>query len=212
MLVFGTRSKVVDGPTVQGQSCPNCGQSSYVSFGAIRYFHIFWIPVFPFSKKVGLQCSNCKHTALGKDVPDMLQDPVRPEVFSGGKTLPLFTGSVLIAGLVAFGAYSADQDDKRELAYVQDPAVSDVYIMDFSQVFEEVDAGYRFGVMRVEAVDAATIELSVSNYGYNKASIPTSDLRRDMSGDDFFSPETVSVARESLVEWKQSNVIRDVQR
>lgn len=212
MLIFGTRSKVVDGPALQGQSCPNCGHGTCVSFGAIRYFHIFWIPVFPFSKKVGLQCANCKHTALGKDVPDMVQDPIRSDVFSRNKTLPLFTGSVLIAGIIAFGAYSVEQDDKRELAYVEDPIVSDVYVMDFSQVFDDVEPGYRFGVMRVEAVNASTIELSVSNYGYDRASIPAADLRRDMSGDDFFGDETVSLAREALVEWKQSNVIRDVRR
>jgi hypothetical protein len=212
MLIFGTRGKILGGPPVQGQSCPNCGQSNYLSFGVVRYFHIFWIPVFPYSKKVGVECTNCKHTATGKEVPDILQDPVRPEIFSRNKTLPLFTGSVLIAGVVAFGAYSAEQESSRDLAYIQNPVANDVYVMDFSQVFEDVDEGYRFGVMRVEAVDTSTIELIVSNYGYDRASIPAADLRRDMGGADFFGQETMSVAREDLVEWKQSNVIRDVRR
>lgn len=212
MLIFGTRSTVVDGPPLQGHGCPGCGKSEYVSFGAARYFHIFWIPVFPYSRKVGLQCTNCKHTVMGKEIPDLVQDTVRPAVFTRKRTLPLFTGSAIIAGIAAFGFYSAQQENMRELEYIQNPLASDVYVMDFSEVFEDVDPAYKYGVMRVEAVDAATVELSVSNYGYDRASIPASDLRRDMAGADYFAEDTLSIDRTELVELKHSNVIRDIRR
>lgn len=212
MLIFGTRSKVLDGPAFQGHSCPNCGQNGYNSFGAVRYFHIFWIPVFPFSKKVGVECTNCKHAVMDKEVSGPFPDAVRSEIFTRNRVLPLFVGSLLIAGIAVFGAYSAKQESARELAYLENPVASDLYVMDFSHVFEDVDVNYKYGVMRVETVDAETIEVSVSNYGYDRASIPLADLRRDMAGDEFFAAETMSMAREYLVELKQSNVIRDVRR
>lgn len=212
MLIFGTRSKILDGPPVRGQSCSNCGQGEYLSFGAARYFHIFWIPVLPFSRTIGVQCAHCKHTVTDKEVPEVFQEPVKSATFTKNRILPLFTGSVLIAGLIAFGAYSAQQDSVLELEYIQNPVASDVYIMDFSQVFDGTDSNYKFGVMRVEAVDDSFVELSVSNYGYDRASIPVSDLRRDMAGDEFFAEQTLSIEREDLIAMQQSNVIRDIRR
>lgn len=212
MLIWGTRSKVVEGPVMRGHSCAKCGQGEYESFGLLRYFHVFWIPVFPFSRTVGVQCTHCKHTTTGDDVPGAFRDTIRDSVFTRGAVLPLFTGSVLIAAFVGVGVVSSQRDQQLETEYLQTPLANDVYIMDFSRVFENVDNGYKYGVMRVELVDDAEIELSVSNYSYNRSYIPSSDLARDMSAEDFFSEETVVIPRDKLAELKADATIRDVRR
>lgn len=212
MIIYGTRTKVVQGLVTQGQTCTQCGEGQQVAFGAIRYAHIFWIPIFPLSKTAGLKCTHCKHAAVDKELPDIMLDQIKASVFSAGRILPMFTGSVLLAVLFGFVYFSAQQDDQLELAYVQNPVVNDLYIMDFTEVFEAADREYKYGVMRVVSVGETDVELSVSNYSYDRSYIKASDLRNDMTGADFFAEEKLFIDRESLESMKQDGTIRDVRR
>ncbi len=142
----------------------------------------------------------------------MMRDQIRTSVFSAGRILPLFTGSVLLAVLFGFVYFSAQQDDQLEFAYVQNPVVNDLYILDFTEVFDEADPEYKYGVMRVVSVGETDVEVSVSNYSYDRSHIKASDLSNDMAGADFFAEETLIIDRESLVSLKQDGTIRDVRR
>lgn len=212
MIIYGTRTKVVQGPVTQGQTCPHCGEGQQVAFGAIRYAHIFWIPVFPLSKKAGIECTHCKHAALDDELPDLIRDQIKASVFSVGRLLPMFTGSALLAVLFGFLYFNAQQDEQLEYAYVQEPVVNDLYIMDFTEVFEEADPEYKFGVMRVVSVDDSDVEVSVSNYSYDRSYIKAVDLRNDMASADFFAEETLFIDRESLLSLQEDGTIRDVRR
>lgn len=54
MIIFGTRSRMLnrmdDAPMLK---CTHCGSSMAVDvFGTFKYFHIFWIPIFPYAKRI----------------------------------------------------------------------------------------------------------------------------------------------------------------
>ena len=68
MIFFGSRSREVVGDLIQGNLCPECGRAEHQSFGVQNYFHIYWIPVFPTSKTVGLVCTHCKKAQTGKEL------------------------------------------------------------------------------------------------------------------------------------------------
>lgn len=73
MIIFGTRSKILNGSTVTAD-CNHCSstQSVRLSF-VLTYFHIFWIPMFPTSKTGVSQCSHCKQTLYANQMPPALQ-------------------------------------------------------------------------------------------------------------------------------------------
>ncbi len=73
MIIFGTRSTVLNGSTAI-TDCSYCNSNQTVRFGfLLTYFHIFWIPMFPISKKGLSQCSHCKQVLYDNQMPSALQ-------------------------------------------------------------------------------------------------------------------------------------------
>ncbi|RZL29732.1 MAG: zinc-ribbon domain-containing protein [Pedobacter sp.] len=79
MIIFGTRSKVLNGSMVTA-NCNHCSSSQSVSISFIlTYFHIFWIPMFPTSKTGVSQCSHCKQVLYANQMPAALQTVYQEE-------------------------------------------------------------------------------------------------------------------------------------
>ena len=73
MIIFGTRTKFLNGSTAV-TNCNNCSSSQTVRLSfALNYFHIFWIPIFPLTKKGVSQCSHCKQVLYAHEMPDGLK-------------------------------------------------------------------------------------------------------------------------------------------
>lgn len=212
MIIFGTKGKVVSGDTIQSAPCPNCNHTSYNAFGLLRYFHIFWIPVLVVSRKAGLECQNCKHTLLGKQLDTQLGQQIKRTVFSMKNTLPMFSGLILLVALFVGGYYSAEQTHKQELVFLSQPRIADYYLVNFNKLFKE-DSKYKYGVMRVKSVSDDRVELQLSNIGYNKTSGPRSDVRKlEATKDSYYANETVFVSISKLAGLRESRAIYAVLR
>ena len=94
MNIYGTKGKLIKGEIVEALECPNCGNRIHRSFGILRYFHVCWIPILAVSKKVGLECSNCRWTLLDSQVPDEVRTSVDRGLFERNNWLPIFEGTV----------------------------------------------------------------------------------------------------------------------
>ena len=213
MIFFGTRGKVVIGEAVQGAQCPSCESSQYTSFGILRYFHLYWIPTFLTSRKVGIECTNCKRTLVDKEIPTHLVDQIKSGVFSTGNTLPMFSGLILI-GLIAIGlAYTGQQVDAREATYIAQPAVNDYYVVDLREIYTEADAEYPYGLMRVSDVSTSGIDVQVGSMIYNMASGVKQDIRDGKAAaDDYYESETIFFELAELQDLKQSGAIHSIVR
>lgn len=213
MIFFGTKGRVITGDTVRGMQCPACGNSEFTSFGILKYFHLYWIPTFPTSKKVGLECTGCQQTLVDDEVPGHLVDQVRSGVFPVGKTLTSFTGLILI-GVACLGMYSVYQADvAEEEAYLAQPAVNDYYIMDLTSVFEESDPDYPWGLLRIKEIDATEVQMQVGNMVYDKASGFRDDISAgEAAADSYYVPGTVSFDMAELRAYRDSGVIYSVER
>lgn len=104
MIIFGSRSKTIPGQGVQGVACSNCESDHFHTFGVLKYFHVYWIPTFPFSRQAGIECKNCKNTLIGKEVPMNLSKTVKTNVFTTAKMIPSFIGLIVFSSLVVYFA------------------------------------------------------------------------------------------------------------
>jgi hypothetical protein len=109
MIVFGTRGSVVQGPQRRGVPCASCGMDVHATYGVLRYFHVFWIPMFPTLKQPGMECVHCKKASVGKEIPERVRAEVAAQVFTRRRVLPLFAGLVVLALLAATAAYGSAQ-------------------------------------------------------------------------------------------------------
>ncbi len=76
MIIFGTRSKTLRTPILINHTCPSCSTTEHAAFGAISYFHLFWIPAFMYSRRTIVRCIHCQKTSslkelVGNERPDI---------------------------------------------------------------------------------------------------------------------------------------------
>ena len=213
MIFFGSKGKIVAGEVMQGVQCPSCENSQHASFGILKYFHLYWIPTFLTSRKVGMECTNCKRTLVGDEVPTHLVDQIKSGVFTTGNTLPMFSGLIII-GLIAIGlTYAGQQTDSREATYITQPAVSDYYVVDFTKIYSEADAEYPYGLMRVSDVSPSGIEVQIGSMIYNLASAVRMDISEGKAAaDNYYEPDTILFELAELQELRNSGAIHSIQR
>ncbi len=213
MIFFGSKGKVVAGDVVQGVQCPSCQNSQHASFGILNYFHLYWIPTFLTSRKAGIECMHCKRTLVGDELPSHLAEQIKSGVFTTGNTLPMFSGLIIIGVLTMFGVYAAQQDDAREATYIAQPAVDDYYVVKLTEMYDEVDAEYPYGLMRITDVSSNGIEMQVGNMAYNKASGVQKDIRQGKaSADTYYNSEIILLEVADLKQLRDSGAIYSIER
>ncbi|MEY8021654.1 hypothetical protein AB8P51_12540 [Muriicola sp. SD30] len=75
MIIFGLRASHIGSVEVNGSACTYCqnsGTQNISQFG--RYFHIFWIPMFPAGKSTFSECVHCKRTIRKKEFSSELKN------------------------------------------------------------------------------------------------------------------------------------------
>ena len=213
MVFFGSKGKVVAGEVLEGVTCPECGQSRFATFGILNYFHIYWIPTILTSKKAGMECLHCKRTLVDDEIPPHLIEQIKSGVFSVGRTLPMFSGLIIIALLALGITYSIQQDNAEEATYMAAPAVNDYYIFDFSKLFVDSDDEYKYGILRITDVESDAVEMQVSKLAYNKPSGARKDIREgNAAAADYYDAEILYFELPELPALKADGTIYAVER
>lgn len=213
MIFFGTKGRVVAGEAVQGVQCPSCENSQFTSFGIIRYFHLYWIPTFLTSRKVGMECMHCKNTLIDDEVPSHLSEQIKSGVFSTGNTLPMFSGLIII-GLLAMGLmYMSKQDDALEATYIAQPEINDFYVVKLTEIFVEADAEYPYGLMRIAEVSPEGFEMNIATMMYNLPTGVQDDIRSGKAmAADYYSPDLVHFDISEIEQMQEDGAIYSIER
>ena len=213
MIFFGTRGKVIPGTQINNMACKSCGNQSHNTFGVLRYFHVFWIPVFPTMQKPGTECLKCKHTLMGKELPDQVRESIKSEVFTKKRVLPMFAGLIIFAVIMVLGAFGAHEESKREAAYLEQPAVNDYYIVNLPKLFTKGDTAHPYGILKVRSISGTKMEVVVSNYAYNlPAGARNAITKHDTERADYFAAAPLSMDVGDLKKFKASGAIYAVKR
>lgn len=213
MIIFGTRGKVVSGQRKQGIVCPSCGKEEHTTYGLLRYFHVFWIPVFPTLKQPVLECAHCKKVMAGKEIPERTRKEIAEAVFTSGRVLPMFTGLALILLFVAVGSFQSAADARRARQYLSAPAVGDLYVVKLARFAPGADAKYPYGVLRVAAVSGGDLELQLGRFGYAGSSGAEKAIRAGKHREaDYFTPQPVKVGQQELGPLHERGHIQAVKR
>lgn len=99
MIIYGTRGKVIKGELLKNIACDYCGNNSHLSFGVVRYFHVYWIPLFAYSKKIGLECLHCKRTLLDREIPQDVRQRITSKVFTTKNIFSAYIGLAILGGI-----------------------------------------------------------------------------------------------------------------
>jgi DNA-directed RNA polymerase subunit RPC12/RpoP len=213
MIFFGSKGKTISGQVVEGIQCPNCESQEFITFGIIRYFHLYWIPTLITSKAVGIECTHCKRTLIDKELPEDLSKDIKGTVFNKKNTIPMFSGLIIIAVLALFVTYSVQQDGIQEAAYIEQPTINDLYVVDFTKIFTDTDPKYKYGLMRIKQISSGQVMFEVSQIAYNKTSGVRKDIReRKTSSDSYYDSEPFYIDISKLKAMKDTRAIKSIER
>lgn len=213
ILIYGTKSKTVQGDVIGGVHCPNCGNSQFASYGVLSYFYLYWIPFFLTSKTIGIICTSCQRDMSDEQIPPEVLPQIKKTVASVRNIIPMFSGLILIVLLISGISFYGKYEDRKELTYLEQPLIEDMYVVDFSELYTGIEDEYKYGLLRVQEVTHEAVILQVSKLVYNMTSGVTDDIKKGKaSSDSYYEEEMISIYLESLKELKTSCAIRSVER
>lgn len=198
MIIFGTRSKVLNGSTTTAD-CDYCSSTQTVRLSfVLRYFHIFWIPMFPLSKTGVSQCSHCKQTLYANQMPNTLKLVYEQEKKKVKTPWGYRFGLILIGLFFAFVIASIVFGGVNK-KYLNQPMANDIY---------EVKYGNRqyvlYKVVKVNGSDVVVVE-----------SVETGRKASDVSKikkDGVYKTSEIIFTKAQLEELAKEGKLRDIER
>ena len=201
MIIFGTRSTVLKQAPYPGHHCNRCGsEASYIRV-IQNYFHIFWIPVFPYNKRLRIVCKDCSHLEKPKNVSPQFQDIARQLKASVKTPLWMFSG----LGVVALGILAililGKQLDKLDQEFINNPEVGDVYLYERHTFSNDLIYSY----LKVSAIAEDSIFLYSGVLNYDRYPLK-------FDPEDAFYIRPIGVHKSEVLRMYQNDEILNVRR
>lgn len=200
MIFFGKKASVIKQEHIFGLSCPSC-QTNNSIHGAVvgNYGHLYWIPTIPMGKTVVAQGEHCRKTFDEKDMSIQMRDAIRPMLEETKTPLTHFSGLFVIGGLFALGIYASINNERDNLAFINEPAVGDVY--------EIKEAYNEYTTQKVVSVTVDSVYCAENQYSVNK-SRGLSDIDKDKN----YVNTGVGYSRQELIKMLKADKITKVKR
>lgn len=143
LIFFGTRGNKIGTAHLEGISCPHCNSTNTLSatkYG--RYFHIFFIPIFPTSSRTIIECSHCYKSYDGDSF--LANNDKKEELIPAKRPIWHSCGCLLIFLLIAFslvtkctaslfgGNHKEEESKKDNPAYLE-------YKKDYAKMSSKID-------------------------------------------------------------------------
>lgn len=118
MLIIGKRRSNLTTEHLYGLLCPNCkvaGQMQVTIQGA--YIHLYWVPMFPLSKRSTTLCHCCKQQLQETEMPLDVLDACEPIRAATPQAQWHFVGLVLLLMLIGLVCWVEKETIFNDLRY-----------------------------------------------------------------------------------------------
>ena len=184
MIIYGTGTKDLGSKKIPGATCTSCESQNVSIVGVAKYFDVFWIPMFPYSKKVYPVCTNCDLVIDKQDIDQRTENKIKLEKKTFKIPFYLFSGLMIISCIILYSMYADFEHDKEISNNISNLQIEDVV------VFENDDKTYSFG--KVTEIVSDTIFFSFSNYVFEGTTPTESDyFMEKMKVTDFYNNEEI---------------------
>lgn len=163
MIFYGTKGHHLKSEKISNIECSYCKkQTSHTVSIFAKYAYLYWIPFFPMGKKAISECDNCKQTLALKDMNEQLKQAYYNKVKPHVKT-PIWhwSGLAIVAAIIAFSVYLANQHKKDALIFINEPQTGDVY---------EYKPNDFYSLLKVVSVSQDSVFVISNNYEIERKS------------------------------------------
>ncbi len=163
MIIYGTKPvhlKTVENKIIKCANCEKQGQMAFSYFSS--HFHVFWIPVFPYTRKGFSSCTNCGEELKPKRMPEHIRRAYKETKKDTKLPIWQFSGLILVTVLIGFLIYQSKADDATYAEYMTSPRSGDVY---------RYKLGYdEYSTLKIAEITEDSIYLIPNEYVTNKRS------------------------------------------
>lgn len=201
MIFYGTKGSHLNTQKTKPAKCNNCNEITPHMVSVYgKYGYLYWIPVFPMSKKVFSECTNCNATFEFKEMGSELKD-ISKDIKNNTKTpLWYWSGLAIIALLIAIGYYYSVEHDKDVVNYIKEPKVGDVI------EFKNTDT-YYYSTLKIARVTNDSIFVIQNNYETDKKSgVYKIDKEKN------YTTEPFGIARNEIQKMFDEKIFYDINR
>lgn len=204
MIIFGTRTKLLQNSSNAAVgTCNYCNTvGSLYAYKQVKYFHIFWIPIFPYSTEIISVCNHCKKVNYQREIDPQTLATIRS---SGMQKTPVgyFSGLILIGLFLGSAATAGISGSIKTKKYMESPVAGDVY-----EIKRKENGKSMYTLYRVANVTTDSITFDVNDYEAEG----TKGLRklREQSGNSY--SEKITLARAEVAKMKADNQISTIER
>lgn len=201
MIIYGWNSKILKHAPLTSVECENCKESASQISITSYYFHIFWIPLFPYSKKATIVCNHCSHVTSEKQMSPDFKAKVKDLKAAVPTPKYLFAGLGVIAALIIFFSVNSYNTDQKQQNYLQTPLAGDIYVLKANDEVSE----YKYYLLKVKGIEEDSLLITYNSFSYN--GIPDK-----LEPQDGFYDFTLKIAKAEIVDMNGKGEIKKVIR
>ncbi|SHG43345.1 zinc-ribbon domain-containing protein [Pedobacter caeni] len=187
MIIFGARTKFLTA-SVSGQTCGHCDTGKLNLVYTIRYFHIFWIPMFPLEKRAMTQCPHCKQVLTSNELAPESRNYLNTQKSAIRTPLKYFAGLIIIGLFILFIVVATAFNKTGR--YVNKPKVGDIYQI-------KSDTENQFTFLKIVKIEGDSLILAVHKLNH----VPQADINEQRVFEHYdkdFTPLTFKMSRNNI--------------
>lgn len=100
IFFFGTRGTSVLTELVPNLACQHCNEQRMYLVINSKYFHFFWIPMFPIGKSTYTVCNHCKQTLSIHQMPQEYRVAIANQVAKAKTPIWQFAGLMIVGACI----------------------------------------------------------------------------------------------------------------
>jgi LysM repeat protein len=202
MIFYGTNGALIRTEPLPTTPCPACATPGALNLSVYsRYAHIYWIPLFPYSKPAVVQCGHCQQGWDGKALPGPLQPVVQEAKKSIRAPWWHWSGLGVIALLIVVGVVASRRDASANKAYLAAPRAGDIYTV------RSPEDSTQYSLLKVVSAKGNTVELVANNY-----QIDNRHPLDELNSPEKYGKEPISLTQFELQIMQNKDQLIDVDR
>jgi hypothetical protein len=212
MIVWGKKGHVAGLGSQGSRYCPTCEKERPFQL-SLQYtvHHIWYVFRWVTGKQYGTVCEVCQRGERldAKAVESKLT--TSPIPFGARWSWAFLAGLIALAAV--FGAIEDSSRGKDREKYLAAPKAGDRYVVNAASLLKSPNSKYMYGVLRVRAVHADSIEFDAPTVFYSGTSGADKDVRGNkLDEPGYFAAEPIVLSRDQIERIHQEHAIHSIWR
>lgn len=202
MIFFGTKEKEIKKGKLLNIVCPNCNENVSMNYLVeTKYFHLYWIPFFPYKKVTIVGCNECEEVFESKKFSESIKNKLKREneLKPAKSPMWMFSGLIILAILIPLAILQSSKADDTKENYTKNPKIGDIYYLN--------PIPSKYTTMKIAAIEKDTIHFIL-----NDTSVTKFKKIFSINRDHYYSNKTKSYSKSEVLNLFKNDSIYTIDR